>query len=124
MKGTIGPSRAASARLIARAVAVEPVKATPAVRRSATSAAPTVSPAPGHEDQRVCGNARLVQELHRAIRDERRLLGGLRDHRVAGGERGGDLSHEDRQRKVPRADADEGTASRELQAIGFARRAR
>ncbi len=47
MKGTRGPARAASARLIACAVAVDPVKHTPAARGSATSAAPTVSPRPG-----------------------------------------------------------------------------
>ena len=46
ISGTIGPSFAASARLIRRATAVEPVKQTPAVRTSATSAAPTVSPGP------------------------------------------------------------------------------
>jgi len=42
----MGASFAASARLIARATSVEPVKATPATRGSATSAAPTL-PSPG-----------------------------------------------------------------------------
>ena len=43
----IAASRAASARLMARAVKVEPVKATPSTRGSAVSAAPTVAPSPG-----------------------------------------------------------------------------
>ncbi len=48
MSVAIGPdARPASARLIARAVSVEPVKATPATRGSAVSAAPTVAPSPG-----------------------------------------------------------------------------
>ena len=46
ISGTMGPSLAASARLMSRATAVEPVKATPAMPGSATSAAPTVSPGP------------------------------------------------------------------------------
>ena len=46
MSGTIGPSRFASAALMRRAVSTEPVKATPAMRGSATSAAPIVSPGP------------------------------------------------------------------------------
>ena len=43
----IAASRAASARLIARAVKVEPVKATPSTRGSEVSAAPTTAPVPG-----------------------------------------------------------------------------
>ena len=46
ISGTIGPSLAASARLIRRPTSVEPVKATPATSGWATSAAPTV-PSPG-----------------------------------------------------------------------------
>ena len=46
ISGTIGPSLAASARLMARPTSVEPVKQTPAYARSATSAAPTL-PSPG-----------------------------------------------------------------------------
>src|SRR5262245_63684875 len=37
--------------------------------------------------------------------DERRLLGGFRDHGVAGDKRGAHLTEEDRERKIPRADA-------------------
>ena len=54
--------------------------------------APTISPAPGSKCERVGGNARLEQTADRVRGDERRLLGGLRDHGVARGERRGDLA--------------------------------
>ena len=47
-----------------------------------------------------------MQQRNRLRRDQRRLLRRLGQHRIAGGERGGDLPGEDRQRKVPRTDAD------------------
>jgi len=47
MKGMIGPGRSARVRLMARAVSVEPVKAMPAMRGSATRRAPTLGPSPG-----------------------------------------------------------------------------
>ena len=46
MSGTIGPSRAASARLIAHAVSYEPVNTTPSIDGCRTSGAPTASPVP------------------------------------------------------------------------------
>ena len=49
-----------------------------------------------------------MQHADRLGGDQRRLLGGLGDHGIAGGERGGDLAGEDRERKIPRADADDG----------------
>ena len=60
-----------------------------------------------HELQRLGGNAGLVQDTHRGGGDAWRLLGGLGGDRIAGGERGRDLADENRQRKIPRADADE-----------------
>ena len=42
-----GEAADAKARLIARAVSVEPVKQTPQTRASRVSAAPTVAPSPG-----------------------------------------------------------------------------
>ena len=48
-----------------------------------------------------------MQHAHGFGGDERRLLGGLGDHGIAGRERGGDLAHEDRERKVPGTDADD-----------------
>jgi len=51
----IGPGRAASAALMRRAVSSEPVKATPAMRASATSGAPTLSPSPTAQDSTSAG---------------------------------------------------------------------
>jgi hypothetical protein len=47
MNGMIGPSRPARLRLMARAVSVDPVKATPAMSGWRTKAAP-VLPSPGN----------------------------------------------------------------------------
>jgi hypothetical protein len=67
MKGTMGPSRAASTRLITRAVAVEPVNATPAMRVSATSLAPTSSPRPGTNASASAGTpASIISSTARA----------------------------------------------------------
>ena len=54
MSGTIGPSLAASARLMRRATSVEPVKATPETRRSPASIAPT-APSPGTRCSALAG---------------------------------------------------------------------
>ncbi len=54
ISGTIGPSLAASARLISRATSVEPVKATPATAGCWTSAAPT-RPSPTASCSASCG---------------------------------------------------------------------
>ena len=60
---------------------------------------------PRHELQRVRRSAGVEKASHHLGGDQRRLLGRLGEHRVAGGERSGDLAGEDRERKVPRADA-------------------
>ena len=91
MSGTIGPSLAASARLIfcadlgrageghaGDARIVDQRRADRAVARD--------------EIERIDRNARRVHELHRLEGDERRLLGRLGDDGVAGGERRGDLA--------------------------------
>ncbi len=57
------------------------------------------------ERERVGRDAGGVQDADRLGRDQRRLLGGLGDDRIAGGEGRCDLSGEDREGKVPRADA-------------------
>ena len=101
MKGTIGPPRTASARWIELAVSLEPVKATPATRVSRTSAAPTLAAA-GQQLQHVGRHAGLVQQLRGEEGDDRRLLGRLGEHRIAGGQRRRHLAGEDRQREVPR----------------------
>ena len=123
ISGTIGPSLAASARLIDRATSVEPVKTTPATSRCATSAAPTLAVA-GDEMQRARRHAGLVQEPHGRGGDQRRLLGGLRDDGVAGHQRRRDLAEEDRERKIPRRDRDEDAAAAQAQHVALAGRSR
>jgi hypothetical protein len=70
-------------------------------------------------DRRVGRNAGLAQDLDRAHAGARRLLRRLRDHRVAGGERSGDLSGEDGEREVPRADAGEDAAAVQVQLVAL-----
>ena len=111
----IAASRAASARLIARAVSVEPVKATPATRGSLRQRGADGGAVARQELQHGFRHAGFVQQLHRVVADQVGLLGRLGDHAVAGGERGGDLADEDRQREIPRADADEHAAAVQLQ---------
>jgi hypothetical protein len=64
----------------------------------------------GEELERGAGDAGLVQELHRAVGDQRRRLGGFGEDGVAGGERAGDLAGEDGEREVPGRDAGDGAA--------------
>ena len=45
----------------------------------------------GHKMQRGLRHAGVVQKSDHDARDQRRLLGGLGDHGIAGNERGGDL---------------------------------
>ena len=106
-------SRPARLRCSSRATSVEPVNITPRTRASATSAAPTTSPRPGRNCSASARHAGLMQQGHRLGRDQRRLLGGLREHAVAGRERRGHLPGEDRQRKIPRTDADDRPQRRE-----------
>ena len=101
---------------------VEPVKATPATPGWATRSAPT-SPSPGTRCRRRRRDAGAVKQPHRLGGDQRGLLGGLGDHRVAGDERGHHLAGEDREREVPRADADEDAAAAVAQLVRFRRSA-
>ena len=59
------------------------------------------------EDQGVLGDAGFMHQLDGRRGDQRRLFGRLGDHRVAGGQRRGDLAGEDGDGEVPRADADD-----------------
>ena len=77
-----------------------------------------------HELQRARRHAGLVQQAHGRGGDQRRLLGRLRHHGVAGDERRGHLAEEDRQREIPRADADEHAAAAIAQLVALAGRAR
>ncbi len=55
--------------------------------------------------QHAVRHAGCPQRAHGSGCDKRRLLGRLGEHGVAGGQRRGHLAGEDRQRKIPRADA-------------------
>ena len=99
------PSRPASCRWISRATSVEPVNITPRTRASATSARAD-APSPGSSCSASARHARLDAAARTASRgDQRGFLGRLGEHGIAGRQRGGDLAGEDRQRKIPRADA-------------------
>ena len=56
-----------------------------------------------HASRHAC----LQQNAHRLRGDQRRLFRRFRQHAVACRQRGGDLAGENRQREVPRADADD-----------------
>ena len=58
--------------------------------------------------QRTVRHAGGVQVAHGLGGNQRRLLGRLGQHHVAGGQRGGDLAGEDGEREVPRTDARHG----------------
>ena len=94
-----------AARCSSRATSVEPVNSTPCTRASATSARAHRLAAAGQQLQRAARHAGRLQHAHRLGGDQRRLLGRLGQHRVAGGQRRGHLAGEDGQREVPRADA-------------------
>ena len=79
--------------------------------------------AAGQQVQHVFRDAGAVQQPHRGRGDQRRLAGGLGHHGVAGGECGGDLAGEDRQREVPGADAGEHAAAVQPEPVLLARRA-
>src|SRR5262249_26382446 len=63
------------------------------------------------------------QMAYRRGGDERRLLGGFGDYRIAGGERRGDLPGEDRQWEIPWRDASEDAAAVKSDLVPLARRA-
>ena len=65
-----------------------------------------------------------MQQAHRLRGDQRRLFGGFGDHGIAGRQRGGDLAEKNRQRKIPRTDANEYAATVQGQGVGLAGRSR
>ena len=73
--------------------------------------------------QRIVRHAGFVQQRDKTLRDRRRLFGRFGGHAVAGDERRGNLAREDREREIPRADADEHTAAVQVQLVAFAGRA-
>ena len=64
------------------------------------------SPVARQQLQRCRRHARPVQQIDRESGDQRCLFGGLRQHGIACRQCGRNLAGEDRQREVPRADAD------------------
>ena len=76
------------------------------------------------ELQHVFRHAGFVQQLHRGVADQDGLIGRLGDDGVAGGERGGDLADEDREREIPRADADEHAAAVQRKLVAIRRSGR
>jgi hypothetical protein len=82
---------------------VEPVKATFSMPGWRQRSAGGVAEAGDHVEHagRIAG---LLGQLAQAQGGERRVLGGLEDHRAAGGQRRRDLPHGHQQREVPRDD--------------------
>ncbi len=78
----------------------------------------------GHELQRRGRDAGLMQQPDGLGRDQRRLLGRLGDHGIAGHQRRRDLAEEDRQRKIPGRDRDEDAAAAQAKLVALAGRAR
>jgi hypothetical protein len=74
---------------------------TPATPGSADEGCPDLAGS-RHELKDIGRDARLVQEPHSLGRNQRRLLGRLRQDGVAGRERRRNLAREDREREVPR----------------------
>ena len=107
-----GPSRAASARLMASAVSIDPVKATPATRRIARPARRRrSSPAPGERRaaRRPARPPRCRSAAARAATSGV-CSAGFATTALPAASAALDLAGEDRQRKVPRADTREHAA--------------
>ena len=121
MNGTMALRRSARARWIAQAVSFEPGERDAADARVLDErfAQPTAA---RQQVQHVGRHARLVQQLGGEEGGDRRLLGRLGDHRVAGGERGGDLPGEYGEREIPWRDAGEHAAAVERQRVALAGR--
>ncbi len=105
------------------AVSVDPVKATPARRVSENSdLADFRAHRPAEDEGRLRRHASLMQQAHGRRRDQRRLFGGLRENGIAGRQGAGDLSDENREREIPRRDAEERPAPVQREMIGLSRR--
>ena len=72
----------------------------------------------------IAGNAGFVQQPDGGGSHKRRLFRRLGDHRIAGGERAGDLAEEDRKRKIPWRDAGKDAAAMQFEQIALAGRSR
>ena len=123
ISGTIGPSLAASVRLIdARDLGrAGEDDAGDVGMRDQRRADPAVAL---HQMQRGRRHAGLMQQPHGLARDQRRLFGGFCHHGVAGHQRRRDLAQKDRQRKIPRRDRDEDAAAAQAEHVALAGRPR
>src|SRR5437764_2680140 len=65
-----------------------------------------------------------MQQPDGLSRNQRRLLGRIRNDYVARHQRRGDLTHEDCQRKIPWRDRDEDAAATQTEHVALARRSR
>ncbi len=100
ISGTIGPSLAASARLIRRATSVGAGEGDAGDARVGDERGADV-PVTERQMQRGLRHARFMQQLDGLEGDKRRLLGGLGDDRIAGHQRCRDLAGEDGEREIP-----------------------
>src|SRR5260221_14733907 len=69
-------------------------------------------------------NSGFMQDAHGLGSPERRLLRRFGHHGIAGNERSGDLTEKDRERKIPRADADKHAAPAVAKLVRLTGRAR
>ena len=106
-----------------RATSVEPVNDDAANARVAHQHGPDCA-IPGNEMQSARRNPAGMQQTYDFRSDQWRLLRRLRDDHISGYERSHDLPGENRQRKIPRADADKNAASAITQFVALARRTR
>jgi hypothetical protein len=123
MSGTIGPRFMASARLIAQAVSVEPVKATPATFGCAVKAAPKLAIA-RQEQEHILRHPCFIEQFCGLKCDEWRLFRRLCDDRISGKQGCADLTKENRQREIPGRDANEHAPAAMTVPVFFAGRSR
>ena len=89
---------------IERPTSVEPVNATLATSGCSTSRCPQVRPGPATTLTTPSGRPGLDRDPLELERGQRRQLGGLEHHRVAGRQRRRELPRGDHEREVPRRD--------------------
>jgi hypothetical protein len=102
MKGMIGPWPGGQRPVDRQAVSVPAGEGDACAAGIVHQGLADGAPLPRQQVQEVGGSPRLMEQPHGGGGDQRRLLGRLGEHGVAGGQRGGDLAGEDRQREVPR----------------------
>ena len=117
----IGPSFAAKPRWIFVAVSIEPVKATPAIPGKETSLSPS-PPSPGKRCKAEPGTPARWKSAIAAAAIKGVCSAGLARTLFPATKRRGDLPEKDRQRKVPRADAEKHAAPMTMETIVFSRR--